>query len=136
MRAVLLAALVAVLPGSLPGQQPFPPVASRAQAALRQGNVEALVRGSDRVQLRLPGADPSAPLGRAQAAAALREALRQGTTESVRVGGFRQVGEAQGWVELHRDYRVPGAPGVRTQRVLLGYRLVGGDWVLAEVRVD
>lgn len=120
----------------LAAQQPFPPVASKAQSALRRGNVEALVQGSERVQLRFPGGDPSAPLGRAQAAAALRDIFGRGATEEVRVGGFRQVGEDQGWVELRREYREAGAPGTRAQRVLLGYRLVRGVWVLAEVRVD
>lgn len=134
MRLAAFLLLVAV--ADLGAQQPFPPVASRAQSALRRGNVEALVQGSERVQLRFPGGDPSAPLGRAQAAAALRDIFSRGTTEEVRVGGFRQVGEDQGWVELHREFRDPGAPAVRSQRILLGYRLAGGVWVLAEVRVD
>jgi hypothetical protein len=132
----ILAALLAFGVTTAAAQQPFPPVASSAQSALRRGNVEALVQGSARVQLRFPGADPSAPLGPAQAAAALRDAFGRGTTEDVRVGGFRQVGPDQGWVELHREYRASGASGRRTQRVLLGYRLTGGSWVLSEVRVD
>jgi hypothetical protein len=111
-------------------------VASKAQSALRRGNVDALVQGSERVQLRFPGTDPSAPLGRAQAAAALRDVFGRGTTAEVRVGGFRQVGSDQGWVELRREYQESGTPGLRSQRILLGYRLVGGVWVLAEVRVD
>jgi len=135
MMRLLPLALLFLVPG-LAAQQPFPPVASQAQSALRRGNVEALVQGSERVQLRFPGGDPSAPLGRAQTAAALRDIFGRGVTEEVRVGGFRQVGTDQGWVELHREYREAGAPGVSSQRVLLGYRLVRGSWVLAEVRVD
>jgi len=56
MRLLPLAVLLLV-PG-LAAQQPFPPVASKAQSALRRGNVEALVQGSERVQLRFPGATP------------------------------------------------------------------------------
>jgi hypothetical protein len=132
----ILAALLALGVSTATAQQPFPPVVNSAQSALRRGNVEALVHGSARVQLRFPGADPSAPLGRAQAAAALREVFGRGTTEEVRVEGFRQVGPDQGWVDLHREYRASGASGRRTQRVLLSYRLTGGVWALTEVRVD
>jgi hypothetical protein len=136
MRRLVLALMLSALPGVAVGQQPLRPVAEQARSALRQGRLERLFQGAPRVQLRLPGVEPSAPVSAGQAAAALRDVFQGSETAEVTLEGFRQVGADQGYVELRRAFRVPGSPGRRTHQILLGYRLTGGRWVLVDLRVN
>ena len=127
-------------------QQPLSMVAEAAREALQRGDVDALLLvpgGRDvraptgaRIQLQLPNAEPSMAVGPEQAGASLRGLLRRGEAHQVRVQGFREVGGGRGYVELVREYRVPGSGERREQRILLGYRRMGGAWNLAEVRVN
>lgn len=114
-------------------QESLAEVARRAQAALESGDLSALVATGDRIRLSLPGVEPSAPVGPAQAAAALRGAL--GAGGRVEVGQVREVGRGEGFVELLRA--APGAgPTPRRQQILLRYRQAGGGWRLVEIRAN
>ncbi len=116
-------------------QQPLRPVAENARSAVSRGQLQGLF-GRPRVQLRLPGVEPSAPVSPAQAEAALREAFQGSETAEVRLQGFRQTGPDQGYVELRREYRTPGSRAPRTHQILLGYRLINGQWALVDLRVN
>ena len=41
----------------------------------------------------------------------------------------------RGYVELQRKYRVSGTQDVRTQTLLLGFRMGPSGWILVELRV-
>jgi hypothetical protein len=97
-------------------------------------DLETLVRSSSSLQLRVPGVDPSTPLGRAQAAATLRGFLRRDGDAEVTLASCREVGPGRGYVELSRELRGPGSR--RVQQILLGYRLEDGMWRLVEVVVN
>jgi hypothetical protein len=45
------------------------------------------------------------------------------------------VEPGRGYVELQRRYRIAGTQDVRTQSLLLGYRLARTGWSLVELRV-
>ena len=75
------------------------------------------------VLIQLPGADPSVALGPAQAAALLADFLAPAQEVEVVVRAARQVETGRGYVELQRRYRVSGTQDVRSQVLLLGYRL-------------
>ena len=82
-----------------------------------------------------PGADPSAALGPAQAAALLADFLAPAQEVETVVRAAREVEPGRGYVELQRRYRVAGTQDVRTQSLLLGYRLARTGWSLVELRV-
>jgi len=94
-----------------------------------------LVASAPRVLVQLPGADPSAPVEREQAAALLREFMAESQEVQTAVRAAREVSPGRGYVELVRDYRVRGTDTVRRQSVLLGYRKEGDRWVLTELRI-
>jgi hypothetical protein len=95
----------------------------------------ALIGGSPRVLIQLPGADPSIALGPAQAAALLADFLAPAQEVEVSVRAARQVEPGRGYVELRRRYRVAGTQDVRSQVLLLGYRRGLSGWSLVEFRV-
>ena len=95
----------------------------------------ALIAGSPRLLIQLPGADPSVALGPAQAAALLADFLAPAQEVEVLVQAAREVEVGRGYVELQRRYRVKGTQDVRSQVLLLGYRLDPGGWSLVEFRV-
>jgi hypothetical protein len=130
-----LALLVLALPAALPAQQSLAAVAQSARAAVARGDLDALVRSSPGLQLQLPGVDPSAAVGPAQAVATLRGLLRRGQTAGVTLEGHREVGRDRGYVELRREFHVVGSRDRQVQRILLGYRRVDGVWRLVEVVV-
>lgn len=109
--------------------------AERARQAWFTHNPAALIAESPRVVIQLPGADPSVALGPAQATALLTDFLSPSQEVDVVVRAARQVETGRGYVELHRRYRVSGTQDVRSQVLLLGYRLVAGSWSLVEFRV-
>jgi hypothetical protein len=51
------------------------------------------------------------------------------------VRAAREVEPGRGYVELQRRYRITGTQEVRTQSLLLGYRLARTGWSLVELRV-
>jgi hypothetical protein len=118
-----------------PGQDAT--LAATAQAA-RQAwlahDVAALVARSSGVILQIPGADPSSPVGRAQAGELLRRYLGAAEEVAIRVVTVREVEPGKGFVEMDRRYVVRGTADERRETVFLGFRRVGVRWVLSEVR--
>lgn len=108
--------------------------AERARAAWLAHDAQALVAQSPSLVLQIPGADPSSPLGRAQAVELLRRYLRTAEERSVRVTAVREVETGRGFVELDRRYVVAGTSDARRETLFLGFRKLRGRWVLAELR--
>ena len=94
-----------------------------------------MVADSPRLLVQLPGSDPSAALGPAQAAALLADYLAPSQEVETAVRAAREVEPGRGYVELQRRYRVAGTQEIRTQSLLLGYRLSRTGWSLVELRV-
>jgi hypothetical protein len=109
--------------------------AERARRAWFTHDPVALVAESPRLLVQLPGADPSAALGPAQAAALLGDFIASAQEVETVVRAAREVGPGTGYVELQRRYRVAGTQNVRVQVLLLSYRLLRRGWSLVEFRV-
>ena len=109
--------------------------AEQARRAWSAHDVAGLVANSPRLLVRLPGADPSAALGREQAAALLGDFLSSAQEVETTVRAAREVEPGRGYVELQRRYRVAGTQQVRVQSLLLGYRQSRTGWTLVELRV-
>ena len=135
MNRVLAVLGLMALPVSAVAQQGLEQAANRARRAWLSHNPAALVASSPRLLIQLPGADPSVALGPAQAAALLADFLEPAQEVEVVVRAAREVERGRGYVELHRRYRVTGTQDIRSQVLLLGYRLEGGGWSLVELRV-
>jgi len=134
----LLIAVALCLPvAAAPAQQHAGLAAAAAQArrAWFAHDAAGLVADSPRLLVQLPGADPSAALGPAQAAALLKDFLASAQEVETVVRAAREVEPGRGYVELQRRYRVAGTQDVRTQSLLLGYRLTRTGWSLIELRV-
>jgi hypothetical protein len=108
--------------------------AERARSAWYAHNVTALVASSPRLVIQLPGADPSVALGPAQAAALLKHFMASAQEVETVVRAAREVEPGRGYVELQRRYRVTGTQDIRSQVLLLGYRLDRNGWSLLELR--
>jgi hypothetical protein len=109
--------------------------ADKARRAWLAHDASALVAGTSRVQIRLPGADPSGAIGPEQAAALLRDFMASADEVETLARSAREVEPGRGYVELQRKYRVSGTQDVRSQTLLLGYRMGPSGWVLVELRV-
>jgi hypothetical protein len=109
--------------------------AEQARAAWFAHDAAALVADSPRLLVQLPGSDPSAALGPAQAAALLADFLAPAQEVETVVRAAREVEPGRGYVELQRRYRVAGTQEIRSQSLLLGYRLSRTGWSLVELRV-
>ncbi|MGH7519406.1 MAG: hypothetical protein ACREOC_18390 [Gemmatimonadales bacterium] len=109
--------------------------ADKARRAWFAHEATALVAGTSRVQIRLPGADPSGAIGPEQAAALLRDFMASAEEVETVTRSAREVEPGRGYVELQRKYRVSGTQDVRSQTLLLGYRMGPSGWVLVELRV-
>jgi hypothetical protein len=135
----LLIALLLWLPQSASqAQQPgagLTAAAEQARSAWFAHDAAGLVADSPRLLVQLPGADPSAALERAQAAALLADFLASAQEVEVVVRAAREVEPGRGYVELQRRYRVAGTQEVRSQSLLLGYRQARSGWSLVELRV-
>jgi hypothetical protein len=136
VRAFLTAILLALV--GLPAMAQtagLPEAAEQARRAWSAHDVTGLVANSPRLVVQLPGADPSAALGREQAAALLRDFLSSAQEVETVVRAAREVEPGRGYVELQRRYRVAGTQQVRVQSLLLGYRQARTGWMLVELRV-
>jgi hypothetical protein len=134
----ILIVLALLLPGSAARAQEdagLAAAAAQARGAWFAHDAAGLVAGSPRLLVQLPGADPSAALPPAQAAALLADFLASAQEVETVVRAAREVEPGRGYVELQRRYRVAGTQEVRTQRLLLGYRLSRTGWSLVELRV-
>lgn len=120
--------------GPLAAQGSLEGAAERARAAWLAHDAPALVAQSPSLVLQIPGADPSSPLGRAQAVELLRRYLRTAEERSVRVTAVREVETGRGFVELDRRYVVAGTSDTRRETLFLGFRKLRERWVLAELR--
>ena len=136
MHRFLMALAMLLLPTAGRAQQSgLDEAAEHAREAWLAHDPVALIAASPRLLIQLPGADPSVPLGPAQAAALLADFLAPAQEVEVLVRAAREVELGRGYVELQRRYRVRGTQEVRTQVLLLGYRLDPGGWSLEEFRV-
>jgi len=115
-------------------QSTLPDAALRAKQALLAHEPEALVGESSNVLLQIPGADPSSPLGRAQAVELLGRYLRGAEERGLDITAIREVEPGKGFVELTRRYVVSGTAELRRETLFLGYRLESRGWQLAELR--
>src|SRR6266571_1689106 len=104
------------------------------QAAGPAHDPQALVGQSASIVLQIPGADPSSPLGRAQAVELLRRYLRPVEERGLDVTVIREVEPGRGFVELTRRYVVAGTTELRHETLFLGFRLQGARWALTELR--
>lgn len=135
--AWIVTALASVAAGApLAGQATsLAEAADRARTAWRGQDAQALVAGSQTVQLQIPGAAPSSPLGRDQAAVLLARYFQGVEERELILVAVRALGADRGYAELERHYAVPRTRDERCESVFLGFRRVGGRWVLAEVRI-
>ena len=135
----LLTLLCLVVPSARAGAQEQAPAltaaAEQARAAWFAHDAAGLVADSPRLLVQLPGSDPSAALGPAQAAALLADFLAPAQEVETVVRAAREVEPGRGYVELQRRYRVAGTQEIRSQSLLLGYRLSPTGWSLVELRV-
>jgi hypothetical protein len=135
VRRLLMTLMLAASPVSGQAQQDLGEAAEQARQAWFVHNPSALMAKSPRLLIQLPGADPSVALGREQAAALLADFLASAHEVDTSIRAAREVEQGRGYVELQRRYRVVGTQDVRTQSLLLGYRLTPNGWVLVELRV-
>jgi len=119
---------------SAAAQVTLPEAAERARQAWLAHDPQALVGQSSSLVLQIPGADPSSPLGRAQAVELLRRYLRPVEERGLDVTVIREVEPGKGFVELTRRYVVAGTSELRRETLFLGFRLQAGRWALAELR--
>jgi hypothetical protein len=126
--AVLLTALAL-------GLQDAPATIERLRQAWGLQSAAGVLGGSARVVLQLPGESATAPLGSEQAARALSKVFRDATEISLSVDALKLLSSESVYAELTRRYRVRGADGVAEQRIFAAYRLEGGRWRLAELRI-
>ena len=109
-------------------------VAERVRQAWLVHDVQGVVGQSSSVVLQIPGADPSAPVDRAQAIELLRRHLRAGAERALRVSAVREVEPGRGYAELDRRYVVAGTSDERRETIFLGFRKRGREWMLSELR--
>jgi len=134
--ALLIAMMLLLRPGIGWTQQALlRQAAEDARQAWFEHDAHALVADAPRLLVQLPGADPSVALGPAQAAALLADFMVQGQEVETVIRAAKEVEPGRGYVELQRRYRIDGTQDVRTQSLLLGYRLVGSRWRLVELRI-
>lgn len=130
--------LLLLLLGSAPAaaqRESLQVAAEDARLAWFEHDARELVADAPRLLVQLPGADPSIALGPAQAAALLADFMVQGQEVETVVRAAKEVEPGRGYVEIMRRYRVGGTQEVRTQSLLLGYRLLRSGWRLVELRV-
>lgn len=118
----------------VPAQATLTDAAESAKRAWQAHNPQALVGQSSSLVLQIPGADPSSPLGRAQAIELLRRYLRSAEERGLDITAIREVEPGKGFVELTRRYVVAGTSELRRETLFLGFRLTGSEWRLAELR--
>jgi hypothetical protein len=133
MRTAFLLALFLV-PAQARGQATLSDAAARAKRAWSAHDPQALVGQSPTLVLQIPGADPSSPLARSQAIELLRRYFRPAEERGLDVTAIREVEPGRGFVEITRRYVVAGTAELRHETLFLGYRLLGRDWRLVELR--
>ena len=133
-RVSICAALLAGAAAPATAQGDLAAAARAAAQAWLAHDAVSLVGRSSALVLQIPGADPSAALGRAQAIELLRRHFQSAAERVVNVATTREVEAGRGVVELDRHYVVRGTSDERRETVFLGFRRVQGEWILSEVR--
>ena len=137
MRMKLLVGALLLLPVSLPAQgDSLRTVAEQTRGFWQMQDSRGLVSQGSQLLLQLPEADPSAPVGRDQAAELLRDFFHHADEVETRVTDVREMDGGLGLVELRRRYRVRGTQEIQEQRVLLSYHASGNGWALVELRIS
>jgi hypothetical protein len=129
-----LVLLAVALSSRLAAQATLSAAADRAKQAWSAHDPEGLVGKSSNIVLQIPGADPSSPLGRAQAIELLRRYMRPAEERGLDIATIREVEAGKGFVELTRRYVVAGTSELRRETLFLGYRLQSDEWRLVELR--
>lgn len=137
MRGWMAAVAIAGLAVPAAGQDPSPldAMVERARTAWLAHATKDLVAESDTVRLRLPGVAASAAARPGQAARLLEEYLGDAIERELVLQGVRSVEEDHAYAEFTRRYVVRGTTDPREETVFLGFRRVGGQWRLREVRI-
>jgi len=126
-----------LLPVLVPAQEvPLRTVAEQTRGFWQAQDARGLVNLGSQLLLQLPEADPSAPVGRDQAAELLQDFFRHADEIETRITDVREMDGGLGLVELRRRFRVRGTQEVQEQRVLLSYRASGNSWMLVELRIS
>jgi len=134
-RGLAIAGLLLGSAGQLAGQGTLAAAAERARRAWLVHDVQALVSQSASVSIQLPEASPSAPLGRAQAAEVLRRHLGTASERGLKLVSLQEVEPGvRGFAELARTYAVTGTGNAKRETLFFGFRRVGTEWVLTELR--
>ena len=129
MRILALAGLVMAL-----AADPQAAIARLLESWSRQ-DATGIVAGATRVVVQLPGEAATAPLSAEQAARALDRLFRDATEVGLDVDAVRTIGSETVYAEMRRRFRVRGSDGMVVQRVFAAFRLDGGQWRLAELRI-
>ncbi|HEY7480868.1 MAG TPA: hypothetical protein VH680_10180 [Gemmatimonadales bacterium] len=132
---LILLSLLWVPPAAAVQRNALADAAEQARQAWFAHDARGLVADAPQLLVQLPGADPSIALGPAQAAALLADFMVQGQEVETEVRAAKEVEPGRGYVELRRRYRIAGTQDVRSQSLLLGYRLLRTGWRLVELRV-
>ncbi|HUL50660.1 MAG TPA: hypothetical protein VLT79_11650 [Gemmatimonadales bacterium] len=134
MRTLLTLCALLCVNSRLSGQATLPDAARQAAAAWSAHDPEALVGGSSRVALEIPGANPSGPVPPAQAIELLRRYLRPAREQGASIRTVKEDAPGSGFVVLERAYSLAGTTDVRRETLYLRYRKVAADWQLTELR--
>jgi hypothetical protein len=135
----LIVLLCLCLAGAASAQQPIrplPEVAEGTRVLWHRQDAAGLVARSPHLLIQLPGAEPSAPVQRQQAAELLRDYFAGAEEVETLVNDARELDNGWGFVELRRRFRTKGTQEVREQLLLLSYREMSGSWTLVELRVS
>lgn len=133
--AVVAGLMMTGIPEGAVGQTSLDDVVRRAADAWGQHRTRDLVVGSDTVRLNIPGVAASAAVRPGQATRVLDDYLADAEELAFELVGIRYVAADHAYAEFARRFRVRGTDDGREQTVFLGYRLLGGEWRLREVRV-
>ena len=134
-RCIAIVSALVLLPVALGAQSTLAVAIEEARAAWKDHRVTALVSKSDTVRLHLPGIAMSASLRPGQASKLLREFLEDAEELEFELRDVRQLADDHAYAEMARVYVVKGTTEKRTETVFLGFRVLGGQWSLREVRI-
>lgn len=107
----------------------------RVRSSWSQQDADGVLDGATRVVLQMPGEPASAPLAAEQASRALRRLFVDATELGLEVKTVRPVGSETVYAEMRRRFRVRDSEGTVEQPVFAAFRLEGGRWRLAELRI-
>ena len=133
MRLPLLAMML-LLGTRAPAQTTLTAAADGAKRAWLAHDAQRLVGQASTLVLQLPGADPSAALGRAQAVELVRRYFQPAEERGLDITTIREVEPGKGFVELVRRYVVRGTTELRHETLYFGYRRIANEWRLVELR--